>query len=133
MAIFAKSLLLLAQGLAKRCVSAGPECRPHAPPFQKAGSRSTYRQITFAQDPPKIDSVVEVALLQFGKTVVEVTTSSCMLLNIHDLHDAALGLRVLWVLYYRYIQFVFIFAECDVGRAIPRSDFEDVEKLALRR
>src|SRR5213596_414401 len=54
-------------------------------------------------------------------------------LNILDLHDAALRLRVLWILHYCHVQFVLIFAEGDVSRAIACGNFEDVEKLALRR
>src|SRR6058998_3848586 len=55
------------------------------------------------------------------------------LLNILDLYDPALGLRVLWILHYRYVQLVLILAERDVGRAIPGGNFECVQKLALRR
>ena len=53
------------------------------------------------------------------------------LLNILDLHDAALCLRVVRILYHRHVQFLLILAEGDIGRAITRGDFKDVEKLAL--
>src|SRR4029453_15600616 len=45
MALLAKSVLLFAEGSRKRRVSACAKRRPHPPPFQKAQSRSTYRQI----------------------------------------------------------------------------------------
>src|SRR6266498_2174242 len=55
------------------------------------------------------------------------------LLNILNLHDAALCLRVVWILYHSHVQIVLIFAECDVRRTITCGDFEDVQKLAVRR
>jgi hypothetical protein len=41
------------------------------------------------------------------------------LLHVCDLYDAALRLRVLWILH-GHIQFFFAFAECNVGCAITR-------------
>src|SRR5438093_9287950 len=55
------------------------------------------------------------------------------LLNILNLHDAAFGLRVLWILHHRHVQFLFIFAECNVCRAITWGNFKDVEQLPVRR
>src|SRR5204862_6499827 len=53
--------------------------------------------------------------------------------DILDLHDAAFGLLVLWILYHRHVQFLFIFAERNVCRAITCGNFKDVEQLPVRR
>src|SRR5207245_8355410 len=55
------------------------------------------------------------------------------LLHICDLYDAALCLRVLWILYHSHVQFFLAFAECDVCCAITRGDLKYVQKLAVRR
>src|SRR5437870_6129892 len=55
------------------------------------------------------------------------------LLHVCDLYDAALGLRVLWILDHGHVQFFLAFAEGDVGGAITRGDLKYVQKLALRR
>jgi len=47
-------------------------------------------------------------------------------LHICDLYDAALDLRVLWILHHSHIQFFFVFAEGDVGRAVTRGDLKYV-------
>src|SRR5260370_26880666 len=60
-------------------------------------------------------------------------TSKNPLLHICDLYDAALCLRVLWILHHGHVQFFLAFAECDVCCAITRGDLKDVEKLAVRR
>ena len=72
---------------------------------------------------------VNVALLQLGEEVVilHYEMPRCQqLLNILDFDDAAFRLRVLGILNDRYVQFVLVFAERDIGRAIARGDFEDV-------
>jgi hypothetical protein len=48
------------------------------------------------------------------------------LLHICDLYDAALCLRVLWILYHSHVQFFLAFAECDVGCAITGGDLKYV-------
>ncbi len=55
------------------------------------------------------------------------------LLHIRDLYDAALCLRVLWILHHSHVQFLLAFAECDVCCAITRGDLKYVQKLAVRR
>src|SRR5437588_7113376 len=55
------------------------------------------------------------------------------LLYVLDLYDAAFRLWVLWILHHRHVQFVLVFAEGDIGRAISGSDFKDVEKFTVRR
>src|SRR5438067_10455604 len=73
--------------------------------------------------------------LSSAKKIWKLTTHAplAMLLNILDLHDAAFRLRVLWILHHRHVQFVLVFAEGDIGRAISGSDFKDVEKFTVRR
>src|SRR5437762_6802932 len=60
-------------------------------------------------------------------------TNKNPLLHICDLYDAALCLRVLWILHHSHVQFFLAFAEGDVGCAVARGDLKDVEQLALRR
>jgi hypothetical protein len=53
-------------------------------------------------------------------------TNKTRLLHVCDLYDATLCLRVLWVLYHRYVQFFLAFAEGDVCCAITRGDLKYV-------
>src|SRR5438132_13383878 len=60
-------------------------------------------------------------------------TSKNPLLHICDLYDAALCLRVLWILHHGHVQFFLAFAERDVGCAIARGDLKYVQELAIGR
>src|SRR5438552_16741376 len=62
-----------------------------------------------------------------------IATSKNPLLHIWDLYDAALCLRVLWILHHCHVQFFLAFAECDVCCAVTRGDLKYVQKLAVRR
>src|SRR5438046_985730 len=55
------------------------------------------------------------------------------LLHICDLYDAALCLRVLWILHHSHVQVFLPFAKGNVCCAITRGDLKYVEKLAVRR
>src|SRR6266849_8927575 len=60
-----------------------------------------------------------------------IATSKNPLLHICDLYDTALCLRVLWILHHRHVQFLRIFAECDVCCAIARGDLNTCRSLPL--
>ena len=70
-------------------------------------------------------NLVNITPLQLSEEVLEVHNDIPgwrTLLNIVDLHDGAFRLRVLWILYHRHVQFVFIFVEGDVGRTSARAE-----------
>jgi hypothetical protein len=72
---------------------------------------------------------VNVGPLQLGEeaVIVHYEMPRCQqLLNILDFHDAAFRLRVLGILNDRHVQLVLVFAERNIGRAIPRGDFKDM-------
>ena len=55
------------------------------------------------------------------------------LLYICDLYDAALCLRVFWILHHSHVQVFLAFPERDVCCAIARGDLKYVQKLAVGR
>src|SRR6184192_2953269 len=62
-----------------------------------------------------------------------IATNKNPLLHICDLYDAALCLRVLWILHHCHVQFFLAFAEGDVCCAITSRNLKYVEKLAVGR
>jgi hypothetical protein len=53
--------------------------------------------------------------------------------DVGNLHHAAPGLRILWILYHCDEQVFLVFAKGDVRRAIPGRDLKDMQQLALGR
>ena len=84
--------------------------------FVPSGSRVTSSIVTFMSENV-------VMILAPPKSFA---TSKNPLLHICDLYDAALCLRVLWILHHRHVQLFFAFAECDICCAITRGDLKYV-------
>ncbi len=85
------------------------------------------RSFTDAESPHRLRVGVR---LSFHEVVLDVSAEFFAeknpLLHICDLYDAALCLRVLWILHHGHVQFFLAFAECDVCCAITRGDLKYV-------